>query len=52
MTEREHLNPTDVLCIVALVLLAALFALTREADLKAAFLGLILFLAGRQSKKV
>jgi hypothetical protein len=49
---REHLAPTDWLCIVAMVLMSALYAITREPELKQAFLGLILFLAGRQSKKL
>lgn len=48
---REFLAPTDILSIVALVLLAALYSLTREPDLKNAFLGLAMFLAGRTSKK-
>lgn len=47
---REHLAPTDILCLVAMVLVAGLYGLTREPDLKQAFLGLVLFLAGRQSK--
>lgn len=51
-TKREHLAPTDVLCLVAMVLLSALYALTREPEIKGALLGLVLFLAGRQSKKV
>lgn len=48
---REHMAPTDWLCIVAMVLMAALYGITREVDLKSGFLGLVLFLAGRQSKK-
>jgi hypothetical protein len=50
-TKREFLAPTDILCIVAMILTAGLYALTREPDLKTSFLGLVLFLAGRQSKK-
>jgi len=50
-TPREHLQPTDILCLVAMVLIAGLYGLTREPDLKQAMLGLVLFLAGRQSKK-
>lgn len=49
--KREFLQPTDILCLVAMVLLAGLYGLTREPDLKSGFLGLVLFLAGRQSKK-
>ena len=49
--KREYFKPVDVLCIVAMVLTASLYALTREPDLKAGFLGLVLFLAGRQSKR-
>jgi len=52
MTERQYLAPTDILCLVAMILVAGLYALTRDNDLKTAFLGLIVFLAGRQSKKI
>lgn len=51
-SQREHLAPTDILCLVGLILVAGLYALTREADLKSAFLGLLVFLAGRQSKVI
>jgi hypothetical protein len=51
MSEREHLAPTDIICIICLVLLAALYALTRETDIRAVFLGLVMFTAGRLSKK-
>ena len=47
---REHLAPTDILCLAAMILVAALYGLTREPDLKQAFLGLVVFLAGRTSK--
>ena len=51
MSERERLTPTDILCMVGMILMAALYALTREPDLKAGFMGVVLFLAGRYSKK-
>lgn len=49
-SRREHLAPTDILCIIAMILIAGLYGLTREPDLKQALLGMVLFLAGRQSK--
>jgi hypothetical protein len=49
--KREYLAPTDIICIVAMILLAGLYALTREPEIKQGFLGLVLFLAGRQSTK-
>lgn len=49
---REHLAPTDIVGIVAMILLSGLYALTREPELKQALLGLVIFLGGRQSKKI
>lgn len=49
--KREFLAPTDILCLTAMIVLAGLYALTREPELKQSLLGLVLFLAGRQSKK-
>lgn len=50
MTTKEHLSPTDIICIVAMCLLSGLYAYTREADLKTTLLGVILFFMGRVSK--
>jgi hypothetical protein len=47
---RERLQPTDIICLVSMGLLAGLYAITREPDLKSAFLALIVFVGGRQSK--
>ena len=49
---REYLAPTDIICIIFVVVLAGLYALTREPDFKVALLGLILFQTGRLSKTV
>jgi hypothetical protein len=35
-----------------LVLVAILYAITRELDLKTTFLGLVVFFAGRQSRNL
>lgn len=48
---REHLKPTDIIAIVGMVLLAALYGITRESDLKMGLLALILFQTGRLSVK-
>lgn len=47
---REHIAPTDIVCIVFVVVLAILYGITRDADFKVALLGLILFQSGRLSK--
>lgn len=48
---REHLRPTDIIAILALVLLAVLYGITRDQEFKMALLGLILFQTGRLSVK-
>jgi hypothetical protein len=47
---HARLQPADLLGLIGLVVLAALYALTREDDLKAGLLSLVMFLAGRQSQ--
>lgn len=48
---REHLTPTDIVAMLCIVVLAGLYAVTREAELKTALLALVLFQTGRLSKR-
>jgi hypothetical protein len=47
----ERIQPADVLGVIGLVVIAILYGITREDDLKAGLLSLVMFLAGRQSQK-
>ena len=49
--KERLLQPTDIICMLALVLLTVMFVITRDPDIKSALLGLIVFLGGRQSKR-
>lgn len=49
---REHIAPTDIVCIVFVVVLATLYGITRDPDFKMALLGLVLFATGRLSKGI
>jgi hypothetical protein len=48
---REYLTPTDIVAMLSIVVLGALYAVTREPELKTALLALVVFQTGRLSKR-
>lgn len=51
MTKLErHLQPADVLCVIAVVLTVVVYLVTREDAFKMLCVAQLTFLAGRQSK--
>jgi len=50
MARREHLAPTDILCIIAFCGAVVLYTITKEAEWKTVIVGLIGMFAGRQTR--
>lgn len=48
---REYLAPTDWLCLVALLVVAGLYAYTKEGDWKVVVIALVGMISGRVSKR-
>lgn len=47
---QKHLQPADVTCVIAVVLMVVVYLATREESFKMLCVAQLTFLAGRQSK--